>query len=191
YDVSARYLAEGVPLIVLAGAEYGSGSSRDWAAKGTALLGVRAVIAKSFERIHRSNLVQMGVFPLEFTGNDDAASLGLSGRETFDNNVYVVRAVGSDDALIVDGAADAERILKEVAGLNVVGIVETHGHADHVQALPDLVSALGVTVYAHGGDASKMPVSTQPLRDAQTMVVGDIELSVFHTPGHTPGSLSF
>jgi aconitate hydratase len=83
YDVSARYLAEGVPLIVLAGAEYGSGSSRDWAAKGTALLGVRAVIAKSFERIHRSNLVQMGVFPLEFTGRQDASSLGLTGRETF------------------------------------------------------------------------------------------------------------
>ena len=109
----------------------------------------------------------------------------------FDNNVYIVRSLASDDALIVDGAADAERILKEVAGLNVVGIVETHGHADHVQALPDLVAALGAPVYAHGGDASKMPVPTQPLRDGQTMVVGDIEISVFHTPGHTPGSLSF
>ena len=84
YDVSARYLADGVPLIVLAGAEYGSGSSRDWAAKGTALLGVRAVIAKSFERIHRSNLVQMGVLPLEFVDGKDADSLGLTGRETFE-----------------------------------------------------------------------------------------------------------
>jgi len=84
FDVSARYLSEGVPLIVLAGAEYGSGSSRDWAAKGTALLGVRAVIAKSFERIHRSNLVQMGVFPLEFTRGEDASSLGLTGRESFE-----------------------------------------------------------------------------------------------------------
>jgi aconitate hydratase len=84
FDVASRYQAEGVPLIVLAGAEYGSGSSRDWAAKGTTLLGVRAVIAKSFERIHRSNLVQMGVFPLGFSGGDDATSLGLTGRETFE-----------------------------------------------------------------------------------------------------------
>ena len=109
----------------------------------------------------------------------------------FDNNVYVVRSLGTDDALIVDGAADPERILREVSGLTVVGIVETHGHADHVQALPDLVSALGAPVYAHSGDASKMPVATQPLRDGQTMVVGDVEIAVFHTPGHTPGSLSF
>ncbi|TML81182.1 MAG: aconitate hydratase AcnA, partial [Actinobacteria bacterium] len=84
FEVSARYLSEGVPLIVLAGAEYGSGSSRDWAAKGTALLGVRAVIAKSFERIHRSNLVQMGVIPLEFAPGEDADSLGLTGRESFE-----------------------------------------------------------------------------------------------------------
>jgi aconitate hydratase len=84
FDAAARYRAEGVPLIVLAGAEYGSGSSRDWAAKGTALLGVRAVIAKSYERIHRSNLVQMGVLPLQFTDGQDAASLGLTGHETFD-----------------------------------------------------------------------------------------------------------
>jgi aconitate hydratase len=79
-----RYRDEGVPLIIIAGAEYGSGSSRDWAAKGTALLGARAVIAKSYERIHRSNLVQMGVLPLEFTGGQDAESLGLTGRETFE-----------------------------------------------------------------------------------------------------------
>jgi len=84
FDVSAKYLAERVPLLVLAGAEYGSGSSRDWAAKGTALLGVRAVIAKSYERIHRSNLVQMGVIPLEFASGDDAESLGLTGRESFE-----------------------------------------------------------------------------------------------------------
>jgi len=84
YDVSVRYQADGVPLLVLAGAEYGSGSSRDWAAKGTALLGVRAVIAKSYERIHRSNLVQMGVRPLQFASGEDAESLGLTGRETFE-----------------------------------------------------------------------------------------------------------
>ncbi|HVL32846.1 MAG TPA: aconitate hydratase AcnA, partial [Actinomycetota bacterium] len=84
YDAAMRYRDEHVPLIVLAGAEYGSGSSRDWAAKGTALLGVRAVIAKSYERIHRSNLVQMGVVPLQFEEGADAESLGLTGRERFD-----------------------------------------------------------------------------------------------------------
>ncbi|MCU1675314.1 MAG: aconitase [Frankiales bacterium] len=83
YDASAEYLAEGTPLVVLAGKEYGSGSSRDWAAKGTALLGVRAVIAESYERIHRSNLIGMGVLPLQFTGGASVASLGLTGRETF------------------------------------------------------------------------------------------------------------
>ena len=83
YDAAMRYQAEGVPLVVLAGSEYGSGSSRDWAAKGTALLGVRAVIARSFERIHRSNLVQMGVLPLQFVDGADVESLGLTGRETF------------------------------------------------------------------------------------------------------------
>ncbi len=83
YDASMRYQTAGVPLVVLAGKEYGSGSSRDWAAKGTLLLGVRAVIAESFERIHRSNLVNMGVLPLEFAAGESAASLGLTGREVF------------------------------------------------------------------------------------------------------------
>ncbi|BBF85803.1 Aconitate hydratase [Aquitalea magnusonii] len=83
YDVAQRYQAEGVPLLVIAGKEYGSGSSRDWAAKGTALLGVRAVIAESFERIHRSNLVGMGVLPLQFQAGDSICTLGLTGRESF------------------------------------------------------------------------------------------------------------
>jgi aconitate hydratase len=74
----------GVPLVVLSGVEYGSGSSRDWAAKGTAMLGVRAVIAKSFERIHRSNLIGMGVLPLEFLPGEDAGTLGLTGEETLE-----------------------------------------------------------------------------------------------------------
>ena len=82
YDAAMRYDDEGVPLVVLAGREYGSGSSRDWAAKGTLLLGVRAVIAESYERIHRSNLVGMGVLPLEFLPGENVASLGLTGRET-------------------------------------------------------------------------------------------------------------
>ncbi|MBI1273794.1 MAG: aconitate hydratase AcnA [Alphaproteobacteria bacterium] len=84
YDVAMRYMKDGVPLIVVAGKEYGTGSSRDWAAKGTRLLGVRAVVAESFERIHRSNLVGMGVLPLEFTGGMTRANLKLTGGETFD-----------------------------------------------------------------------------------------------------------
>ncbi len=84
YDASVRYAAEGVPLIVLAGKEYGSGSSRDWAAKGPRLLGVRAVIAETFERIHRSNLVGMGVLPLQYAPSQNAQSLGLSGKEVYE-----------------------------------------------------------------------------------------------------------
>ena len=84
YDAAMRYIEAGTPLVVLAGQEYGSGSSRDWAAKGTALLGVRAVLAESFERIHRSNLIGMGVLPLQFLPGESAASLGLVGDEVFD-----------------------------------------------------------------------------------------------------------
>ena len=84
FDAAMRYQKENVPTIVIGGEEYGTGSSRDWAAKGTQLLGVKAVIARSFERIHRSNLVGMAVLPLQFTGNDSAESLGLKGDETFD-----------------------------------------------------------------------------------------------------------
>ena len=83
YDASVKYRAAGVPLLVIAGKEYGSGSSRDWAAKGTQLLGIKAVIAESFERIHRSNLVNMGVLPLEFKAGENAATLGLTGTEVF------------------------------------------------------------------------------------------------------------
>ena len=92
YDAAVRYAEEGVPLIVLAGAEYGTGSSRDWAAKGTLLLGVRAVIAASYERIHRSNLVGVGVLPLEFLPGNTWQSLGLTGREQYD-------ILGLDDQL--------------------------------------------------------------------------------------------
>jgi aconitate hydratase len=98
YDAAMRYQEEGTPLVVLAGKEYGSGSSRDWAAKGTRLLGVRAVIAESFERIHRSNLVGMGVLPLQFKDGDSAESLGLTGQETF----------------TIAGLADADQIPREL-----------------------------------------------------------------------------
>ena len=86
YEASEHYLAAGTPLVILAGKEYGSGSSRDWAAKGTALLGVKAVIAESYERIHRSNLIGMGVLPLQFPEGQNAESLGLTGEETFDDH---------------------------------------------------------------------------------------------------------
>jgi aconitate hydratase len=84
YDASMKYQAEGTPLVVFAGQEYGTGSSRDWAAKGTRLLGVRAVVAESFERIHRSNLVGMGVLPLQFKPGTNRKSLGLDGSEIID-----------------------------------------------------------------------------------------------------------
>src|SRR5207249_7667094 len=83
YDASQRYLAEGTPLVVLAGKEYGAGSSRDWAAKGPNLLGVRAVVAESYERIHRSNLLMMGIVPLQYASGESAESLGLTGAEEF------------------------------------------------------------------------------------------------------------
>ncbi|CAG1769654.1 partial aconitate hydratase, partial [uncultured bacterium] len=84
FDAAVKYQGEGTPLMVIAGKEYGTGSSRDWAAKGTLLLGVKAVIAESFERIHRSNLVGMGVLPLQFKDGENARSIGLDGKETYD-----------------------------------------------------------------------------------------------------------
>ena len=84
YEVAMRYVSDGVPLVIVAGKEYGTGSSRDWAAKGTTLLGARAVIVESFERIHRSNLIGMGVLPLEFTDGATRKTLGIDGTERFD-----------------------------------------------------------------------------------------------------------
>ena len=105
YDASVRYRDAGVPLMVIAGKEYGSGSSRDWAAKGTLLLGVKAVLAESFERIHRSNLVNMGVLPLEFKPGQTAASLKLSGRESYDV-IGIVRMIHAGDVTVRATAAD-------------------------------------------------------------------------------------
>ena len=119
YDAAQRYAADAVPLVVLAGAEYGSGSSRDWAAKGTQLLGVRAVIAESYERIHRSNLVGMGVLPLEFLPGESAASLGLSGRETFDvRGIADGLAVRCRLAVVARDEAGAERPFTVLARLD-------------------------------------------------------------------------
>ena len=104
FDAAERYRAEGVPLVALVGKEYGSGSSRDWAAKGTLLLGIRAVIAESYERIHRSNLVGMGVLPLEYLEGQSAASLGLDGRERFTIR-GIAGGVAPHQRLTVDGDA--------------------------------------------------------------------------------------
>jgi aconitate hydratase len=101
YEASQRYLTERTPLVVLAGKEYGSGSSRDWAAKGPNLLGVRAVIAESYERIHRSNLLMMGILPLQYLDGENAASLGLTGREEF-----AVEGVDNGEAQEVTVRAD-------------------------------------------------------------------------------------
>ena len=119
YDAAVRYRAESVPLVIVAGKEYGSGSSRDWAAKGTLLLGVRAVIAESYERIHRANLVGMGVLPLQFLEGQNAASLGLTGQEVFDitglSDHIEPRSEVSVTALSPDGS---RKTLKVVARLD-------------------------------------------------------------------------
>jgi aconitate hydratase len=125
YDAAVRYRDEGVPLIVLAGKEYGSGSSRDWAAKGTALLGVQAVLAESYERIHRSNLIGMGVLPLEYQAGESAVTLGLTGREQF-------------DLLGVD-----------VPGLPAVVSIRADGH--EFQAVVRIDTAMELDHYHHGG----------------------------------------
>ena len=134
YDAAMRYQAEGTPLVVLAGREYGSGSSRDWAAKGPMLLGVRAVIAESYERIHRSNLVGMGVLPLQFAPGDSASSLGLTGRET-----YAIHG-------LADGLSPKKRIT----------VVATPDAADggkerRFEAIARLDGAIDVGYYQQGG----------------------------------------
>ena len=109
YDASERYLADGTPLIVIAGKEYGSGSSRDWAAKGPNLLGVRAVIAESYERIHRSNLLMMGIIPLQFADGETRESLGLTGREEF-----AIEGIDNGDAQEVTVRADDKQFSARV-----------------------------------------------------------------------------
>jgi aconitate hydratase len=108
YDASVAYAEQGIPLVILAGKEYGSGSSRDWAAKGTALLGVKAVIAESYERIHRSNLIGMGVLPLQYPKGETAESLGLSGEETFDISGVTALDEGSTPRTVKVKAGDME-----------------------------------------------------------------------------------
>jgi aconitate hydratase A / 2-methylisocitrate dehydratase len=127
YEASMRYQEDGVPLVVIAGREYGSGSSRDWAAKGSALLGVRAVIAQSYERIHRSNLVALGVIPLQFLDGGSAESLGITGSETF-----TIRGLGA-------------------IGVGDTVTVELNGGERSFQALARLDAEADVRIYRAGG----------------------------------------
>jgi aconitate hydratase len=108
YDAAINYMEAGVPTVIFAGEEYGTGSSRDWAAKGTMLLGIKAVVAKSFERIHRSNLVGMGVLPLQFKGGDSWQSLGLTGNEVIDIEL-ATPIVPQSDATLTLIAADGKQ----------------------------------------------------------------------------------
>ena len=131
YDAAMKYIAEGTPTVVFGGEEYGTGSSRDWAAKGTQLLGVKAVIARSFERIHRSNLVGMGVLPLQFKGNDSVQSLGIVGDETFD----------------IEGL---EGEIKPQQDVTLV-IKRANGETQRAQVLLRIDTPIEVDYYKHGG----------------------------------------
>jgi aconitate hydratase len=132
YEAAMRYQAEKTPLIVLAGKEYGSGSSRDWAAKGTRLLGTRAVIAESYERIHRSNLVGMGVLPLQFRPGENAQTLGLTGKE-----IYSIRGIADD--------------LTPQKHLSVEALDPSTGTKKTFSVIANLRSDVEITYYQHGG----------------------------------------
>jgi aconitate hydratase len=131
FDAAVRYQAAGVPTVIFGGEEYGTGSSRDWAAKGTRLLGVRAVIARSFERIHRANLVGMGVLPLQFIGDDSVARLAITGDETFD-------VIG----------IDADLAPQQQVGLR---ITDAHGHSREVPLLLRIDTPVEIDYYRHDG----------------------------------------
>jgi aconitate hydratase len=135
FDASVKYAQERVPLVILAGKEYGSGSSRDWAGKGPRLLGVRVVIAESFERIHRSNLVGMGVLPLEFQPGETVASLGLTGREVFEFE-GLSKTLGSDKKVMVRA---------RLAGDNDKGAVKTFSTKARIDTPEELL------YYQNGG----------------------------------------
>ena len=135
FDASARYLQDGTPLLVIAGKEYGSGSSRDWAAKGPMLLGVRAVLAESYERIHRSNLLGMGILPLQFKAGENATTLGLTGEEVF--------AIDRLVALLANGLTDKRDVtVKATAADGSVKIFSAIARIDTPQE---------ALYYQHGG----------------------------------------
>ena len=131
YDAAMKYIAQGTPTVVFGGEEYGTGSSRDWAAKGTQLVGGKALIARSFERIHRSNLVGMGVLPCQFKGADSVATLGIKGDEEF-------------DILGIDGAIKPQQDVTLI-------IKGKDGSRREVQVLLRIDTAIEVDYYRHGG----------------------------------------
>jgi aconitate hydratase len=131
YDAAMQYRKEGVPLIVVAGKEYGTGSSRDWAAKGPRLLGIKAAIAESFERIHRSNLIGMGIVPLQFMPDENLKSLGLTGHETFD----------------IAGIADDLKIGKEL----LVKVSADRGTTKEFKVRCRIDTPAELDYYRHGG----------------------------------------
>ncbi|HCE07444.1 MAG TPA: aconitate hydratase, partial [Oxalobacteraceae bacterium] len=131
YDAAMKYVSDGVPTMVFAGEEYGTGSSRDWAAKGTQLLGVKAVFARSFERIHRSNLVGMGVLPLQFIGTDSVDTLGITGGETFDLKG-------------IEGEIKPQQLVTLV-------INRANGQQQDVKVLLRIDTPIEVDYYKHGG----------------------------------------
>jgi aconitate hydratase len=131
YDAAMKYISNGIPTMIFAGEEYGTGSSRDWAAKGTQLLGVKAVITRSFERIHRSNLVGMGVLPLQFMGDDSAQSLGITGTETYDLKGIEGEISPQQEATLV--------------------IHRANGDTQQVQVLLRIDTPIEVDYYKHGG----------------------------------------
>jgi len=135
YDAAMKYIAEGTPTVVFGGEEYGTGSSRDWAAKGTQLLGVKAVVARSFERIHRSNLVGMGVLPLQFKGSDSAQTLGITGNETFD-----IEGPGLDNPGDLKPQQDLVLVIKRA-----------NGDVQRVPVLLRIDTPIEVDYYNHGG----------------------------------------
>jgi aconitate hydratase len=128
YDAAMQYIKENVATVIFGGEEYGTGSSRDWAAKGTQLLGVKAVIARSFERIHRSNLVGMGVLPLQFKGNDSWQTLGIKGDETFDIVLPTTVKPQQDIDLVITGANGAKRTIKVLSRIDTAIEVDYYKH---------------------------------------------------------------
>jgi aconitate hydratase len=133
FEASEKYVAQGVPLVILAGKEYGSGSSRDWAAKGPLLLGVHAVIAESYERIHRSNLVGMGILPLQFVDDQSAQTLGLTGDEVFE----------------ISGIRDV--VEKFSAGRRIKVLAKLGKESKEFQALVRIDTPQEALYYANGG----------------------------------------
>jgi len=149
YDAAMRYQADGVPLVVFGGEEYGTGSSRDWAAKGTQLLGVKAVIARSFERIHRSNLVGMGVLPLQFIGGDSAQSLGLKGDEIIDIRGLSDIRPQQELALVIRRADGSSQEIKVKSRIDTAIEVEYYRHGGILPyVLRELLSAPGAAAKA-------------------------------------------